>query len=122
MPDPSPDPRTLLPLKPAEFAILMVLVDGEGHGYQIMKEAERRSEGDLRLRPGTLYRILARLLEDGLLEETEERPDPGLDDERRRYYRLSELGRAVTAAEAERLARLVDEARAQDLIRSSRGA
>lgn len=122
MPDASSDIRTLLPLKPAVFAILMVLLDGEGHGYEIMKEVERRSEGDLRLQPGTLYRILARLLEDGLIEETEERPDPESDDERRRYYRLSELGRAAAAAEAERLARLVDQARAEALIRSSREA
>lgn len=121
MPDP-PSTRSLLPLKPAVFAVLMVLVDGEAHGYHLMKEVERRSHGDLRLQPGTLYRLLARLLDDGLLEETEERPDPELDDERRRYYRLSELGRAVTAAEAERLARLVDAARAKALIRSSKGA
>jgi DNA-binding PadR family transcriptional regulator len=107
------DPRDYLPLTPASFQILVALADGEKHGYAILKEVERRTEGKVRLRAGTLYTALARLLDDELVEESRERPDPSLDDERRRYYRLSRRGRAVAAAEAERLAEALEQLRAK---------
>jgi DNA-binding PadR family transcriptional regulator len=97
------------PLKPADFHILLALVDGPRHGYQIMKEVERESEGRVRLEVGTLYRILARLLADGLLQEAEL-------DGRRRNYSLTPLGRRVVQAEAERLAGVVGRLRARKLL------
>lgn len=106
-----------LPLTPVTFEVLLALGDGERHGYAIMREVEERTEGAVRLRPGTLYRAINRLLEMGFLEEAEERPDPAHDDQRRRYYRLTELGRRVAVAEAERLARVVMVARAKKLLR-----
>ncbi len=105
-----------LPLTPAVFQILLVLTDGERHGYAIMKEVEANTRGQMQLGPGTLYRSIKRLLSDGLIEESAERPDPELDDERRRYYRLTALGRRVAAAEAERLAGLVQLAQAKRLL------
>src|SRR5437879_6118048 len=98
------DPETLLPLTPAVFHILLALADGDCHGYGIMQEVERRSEGKVRLGPGTLYGSIKRLLHAGLIEESEVRPEA--DDERRRYYRLTDFGQRVAAAEAERLAHL----------------
>lgn len=111
-----------IPLKPDVLHILLALEETERHGYAILKEIERATDGAVTLAPSPFYRKLKRLTDKGLVEESDERPAPELDDERRRYYRLSELGRAVTAAEAERLARLVDAARAKALIRSSRRA
>lgn len=96
-----------LPLSPPEFQILLALADGEKHGYAIMQEVHKRTEGRTRLGPGTLYGAIKRMLADGLIEETEERPDPNLDDQRRRYYRLTDAGRRLAVAEAERLADLV---------------
>jgi DNA-binding PadR family transcriptional regulator len=109
-----------LPLTPAVYEILLALYDGERHGYEIMREVQRESEGRVILRPGTLYRALSRLLEAELVEESGERPDPELDDERRRYYRLTALGKRVLKAEAERLAAQVNAARAKRLIRNPR--
>jgi len=106
----------LLPLTPAVFHILLTLADGERHGYSIMQEVEKRSESRISLGPGTLYTAIKRLLADGLIEETDERPDPALDDERRRYYRLTPFGRRVAAAEAGRLESLVSEARSRNLL------
>jgi DNA-binding PadR family transcriptional regulator len=106
-----------LPLKPTVFTILLSLSEGDAHGYGIKKEVEERSEGRVLLEPGTLYRVIGKLLDDGLIAETDERPDPGLDDERRRYYRLTPLGRRVLVAEAERLAVLIDGARQARLIK-----
>lgn len=103
------------------FHILLALADKERHGYEIMREVDERSEGKMRLGPGTLYGSIKRMLSDGLIEELDERPDPELDDERRRYYRLSDFGRRVAVAEAERLERLVKSARAKKLL-SARGA
>ena len=103
------------------FHILLALADKERHGYDIMREVETRSEGEVRLGPGTLYGSIKRMLSDGLIEELDERPDPELDDERRRYYRLSNLGRRVAIAEAERLDRLLKSARSKKLL-SPRGA
>jgi len=107
------DPASHLPLTPASFQILVALADGEKHGYAVIKEVARRTGGKVRLRAGTLYTAIARLVDDGLVEESPERPDPALDDERRRYYRLSVRGRAVVAAEADRLAEAVRQVRAK---------
>ena len=109
------DPQQQLPLSPPEFQILLALADGEKHGYAIMQEVQTRSAGRTRLGPGTLYGAIKRMLGDGLVEETEERPDPRLDDRRRRYYRLTDAGRRLAAAEAERLADLVHVAQVKRL-------
>ena len=102
------------------FHILLALADKERHGYDIMREVDERSEGKVRLGPGTLYGSIKRMLSDGLIEELDERPDPELDDERRRYYRLSDLGRRVAMAEAERLEQLVRSARSKKLLSARR--
>jgi DNA-binding PadR family transcriptional regulator len=109
-------PEELLPLTPAVFHILLVLADGGRHGYGIMKEVETQTEGRIAMGPGTLYGSIKRMLTIGLIEESIERPDPGLDDQRRRYYRLTWFGRQVARAEAERLARLVQVAQAKQLV------
>jgi DNA-binding PadR family transcriptional regulator len=101
------DPRDLLPLQPAAFHILLALADGEKHGYGIMQETERATGGDFKLWPGTLYTTIKRLLELELISESDERPDPEMDDQRRRYYRLTDLGRRTALLEAERLRKLV---------------
>jgi len=106
----------LLPLTPAVFQILLALSGGERHGYAIMREIEASTQGQLRIGPGTLYRSIKQMLAQGLIEEAEERPDPALDDERRRYYRLTDFGQRVAAAEARRLARLVAQARERRLL------
>src|SRR5215475_7488939 len=102
----------LLPLTPSAYHILLALAAGEKHGYAVMQEVNRLSEGAVKLGPGTLYRSLKGLLDQGLIAESGERPDPAHDDERRRYYRLTDLGQRVTQAETRRLARLVERARA----------
>src|SRR5579863_2508757 len=98
-------------LTPAMFQILLALADGERHGYSIMQEVERATEGGFQLGPGTLYRSIKQMLALGLIEESDERPDPELDDERRRYYRITGAGRRAASLEALRLARLVSQAR-----------
>ena len=108
--NPALDPREFLPLTPHAFHILLSLIDGELHGYGIIQDDEERTGGDVRLRTGTLYTILRRLVEDGLISETEPRAFEG-GDERRRYYAHTPLGLAVTKAEAARLDRLVQMAR-----------
>lgn len=110
------DPSSFLPLKPAAFHILLSLADAERHGYGIMQEVLSRTSGSVKLGPGTLYGAIKRLLADGLIAESEERPDPALDDERRRYYHLTALGRRVITLEAQRLASLVDMASAKQLL------
>ena len=110
------DPEELLPLTPAVFHILLALADGERHGYGVIKEVDARTEGKVRLGPGTLYGSIKRMLAEGMIEESGERPDPELDDERRRYYRLTGFGRRVASAEAERLSGLVAAARAKRLL------
>jgi DNA-binding PadR family transcriptional regulator len=112
----------LLPLTPAVFHILITLANGEAHGYAIMQEVTRRSGGIVRLGPGTLYGAISRLLGDGLIEESEERPDPEMDDTRRRYYRLTKRGSEVLASETERLAELVRAARSTKAVRKLRPA
>jgi DNA-binding PadR family transcriptional regulator len=109
-------PETYLPLPPATFQILMALVDGERHGYAIMKEVEERTDGDVRLGPGTLYGSLKRLLEGGLVDEGAERADPEVGDERRRYYRITRFGLSVARAEARRMDAVVRTARKKKLI------
>jgi len=110
------DPESYLPLSPPVFHILMALVDEERHGYGIMQEVMFRTDGQVHLVPGTLYGAIKRLLKQNLIEETDERPDPELNDERRRYYRLTEFGQHVVTAEAARLARLVEQAQAKQLL------
>lgn len=101
------DPDTFLPLPDAVFHILLVLADEERHGYGIMQEVLRRTEGKVRLGPGTLYGAIKRMVARGLIEESGRRPDRELDDARRRYYRLTRLGRRVVVAEVARLEALV---------------
>lgn len=115
------DPQELLPLTPAVFHILLALTDGERHGYAIMQEVVRNSDGQLRMGPGTLYGTVKRLLGNRLIEESDERPDPTLDDERRRYYRLTGFGARVVAAEVRRMEGLVKTARARRLIAETKG-
>jgi DNA-binding PadR family transcriptional regulator len=109
-------PQDLLPLTPAVFHILLVLSEGERHGYAIMQEVAADTGGSLQLGPGTLYGCLKRMLSARLVEESDERPDPDLDDERRRYYRITDLGARTLRAEAERLANAVSAARAKRLL------
>lgn len=109
-------PAGLLPLTPAVFHILLALSVEDRHGYGIMQEITALTQGQLRLGPGTLYRSIKQMLAAGMIEEADERPDPALDDERRRYYRLTGFGRRVAQAEAQRLARLVREAEARRLL------
>jgi DNA-binding PadR family transcriptional regulator len=113
-------PEEFLPLTPAVFHILIALGDGESHGYAIMQDVLAKTGGAVRLSAGTLYGAVSRLLEDGLIEELEERPDPAMDDTRRRYYRLSNLGSRVLHAESNRLTELVRTARATRAIRKLR--
>src|SRR6266704_720920 len=96
------DPEDLLPLTPAVFHVLLALADGERHGYAIMREVAESTHGRIKMGPGTLYGTVKRLLEARLIEESDERPDPEMDDERRRYYRLAGLGQRVARAEAHR--------------------
>ena len=112
---PAPHEREATPLTPAVFSILLALADGERHGYSIMQEIERSTQGAARLGPTTLYRSIKQMLAAGLIEETEERPDPELDDERRRYYRLTASGRQVALLETQRLERLLAIARSKPL-------
>jgi len=95
---------------------LVALADGDKHGYAILTEIARRTDGAVRLSAGTLYALIRRAEADGLIAETDERPDLALDDERRRYYRLTALGRRVAAAEIERLESIVEMARAKKLV------
>ena len=111
------DPRSMLPLTPAVLHVLLALADSERHGYGIMREVEGRTGGEVRLGPGTLYGSIKRMLADGLIKESDERPDPEMDDQRRRYYRITDFGRKVAGVEAERLAKLVNTAESKKLVR-----
>lgn len=105
----------LLPLPPAMFHILMALADDDRHGYAIIQDVAERTGGSVKLSAGTLYRSIQRMLDDGVIVEIDERPDPEDDDERRRYYRITPFGRNVARAEAGRLADLVKLARASGI-------
>jgi DNA-binding PadR family transcriptional regulator len=112
MPPPkAPDPERFLPLKPVAFQVLLSLADGERHGYGITQDIASRTSARMRIEPGNLYRSLRTMLDDHLIEESERRPAPDLDDERRRYYRITPLGRRVAVAETARLEQLVIEAK-----------
>ena len=110
------EPESFLPLTPAVFHIMLALTDGEQHGYAIMQSVQDATEGRMRMGPGTLYGTIKRMIADGLIEESAERPDPARDDERRRYYRLSGFGLKVAALEANRLETLVRSARRKNLL------
>jgi len=109
-------PQDLLPLTAPVFHILVALSDEERHGYGIMQDVARQTDDALQLGPGTLYGCLKRMLAAGMVEESDERPDPALDDERRRYYRMTAFGRRVARAEAQRLANAVTAAKARRLF------
>ena len=108
-------PESMLPLPPATFHILVALADDDRHGYAVIQDIAARTGGELKLSAGTLYRSIQRMLEQGLIVETHQRPAPELDDERRRYYRITPFGTAVAKAEARRLSQLVKMARARGL-------
>ena len=106
----------LLPLKPVDFMVLLTLAGRQLHGYGIVAEIAEHTEGKIRLVPGNLYAVLQRLRGKGLLDESDRRPAPDLDDQRRRYYGITPLGRSVLTAEAERLRGLVGMAESMELI------
>ena len=117
MTDTLQNPQDLLPLTPAVFNILLALADGEKHGYGIMLEVETSTKGQILMGPGTLYGSIKRMLQAGLIEESDERVDPEMDDPRRRsYYRLTGLGRRALRMEAERLASQIKIARAKNIF------
>jgi DNA-binding PadR family transcriptional regulator len=111
----SQDVDALLPLPPATFHILMAVTDEDRHGYAIIQDVQARTNGELKLSAGTLYRSIQRMLEQGLIVEAKRRPAPALDDERRRYYAITPFGIAVARAEMRRLTQLVRLARARGL-------
>jgi DNA-binding PadR family transcriptional regulator len=110
-------PERFVPLPSATLHILVALMTGEKHGYGIMRDVEELSDGHVRMGPGTLYGSIKRMLADGLIEESAERPDPELDDQRRRYYRLTGLGERVCSLELQRLEALVKRAGSADWAR-----
>ena len=112
------DADALLPLKPVVFQVLLSLLDSERHGYAIVQDIAERSSARMEIEPGNLYRTLRYMLDEGLIEESDRRPAAGLDDERRRYYRVTRFGQRVASAEAARLVELVADARARNLLKS----
>ena len=112
----------MLPLTPAVLHILLAMADGPKHGYGIMQEGTAITEGCIKMGPGTLYGSIKRILASGLIEETDQRPDPEADDERRRYYKLTASGQGVLSAEARRLSDLVLVARRKRLLGKAEGA
>ena len=113
---PTDEVDSFLPLPNAVFHILVALADRDRHGYSIMQDVDARTGGKVRLSAGTLYTAIRRMLEQGLIEELRDSPDPGSADERRRYYRVTRMGRDVALAEAKRFSELLDQARATRLI------
>ena len=116
VPDADADVDGFLPLPTAVFHILVALADADRHGYAIMQDVADRTDGKVRLSAGTLYSAVRRMLEQGLIEELRASPDPASADERRRYYRLTALGREVAVAEARRVTELLTQAKAAGLI------
>jgi DNA-binding PadR family transcriptional regulator len=110
------DPEKLIPLSTAFFHILVALADRDRHGYSIMQDVASRTSGKIQLSPGTLYSSIRRMLEQGLIEELSESPDPESTDERRRYYRITRFGRRVAASEVARLHTLLSQARDTGLV------
>jgi DNA-binding PadR family transcriptional regulator len=115
-----PDPKEELPLKPVDLLLLHALADGERHGYALIRELDERTGGAVRLEAGNLYRVVRRLLDDGLLAESGRRPAPDQDDERRRYYAITPYGRRVLAAELSRLQTIVRLAERQGILSPER--
>jgi DNA-binding PadR family transcriptional regulator len=111
-----------MPVTSAMFNVLLALVDGEKHGYAILKEVTEQTQGEVRLSTGTLYGIIKRLLAEGLIAESRTRPAAEMDDSRRRYYRVTQTGRELAAAEAVRMEKLIARARAKRLIKVFRPA
>ncbi len=107
------NPHEFLPLKPLVFHILLVLVAGERHGYSIVREVASQTDGHIKVEPGNLYRTLRTIAAQGLIEESANRPDPDLDDQRRRYFTITPLGNEVLRAEALRMERLSLSAKAE---------
>src|SRR5215467_11858324 len=110
--DKQPQPESMLPLPPATFHILIALAEEDRHGYAIIQDVAARTNGELKLSAGTLYRSIQRMLEQGLVAETRDRPSPEIDDPRRRYYRITDFGVEVARAETRRLSQLMKFARA----------
>lgn len=119
---PADTPEEMVPLSPAVFHILLTLVDRERHGYSMMQEIARQTDGTLRIGPTTLYRSIKQMLAKNLIMEVDERPDRALDDERRRYYRITSFGRLVASAEARRLEQALGVARTKALLGGQPGA
>lgn len=117
----TPQIDQMLPLTPAVFQILLALADQERHGYGIRQEVMAMTQNQVQMGPGTLYGTIKRMLETKLIEESDERPDPELDDERRRYYRLTDWGRQVLVAETQRLSALVKVAQTKQVLGSAKG-
>ena len=115
------DPTGLVPLPVAQFNVLIALTTGDKHGYAIMREVEDFTKGAVTMGPGTLYGAVKQMLKVGLIKESDERPDPELDDERRRYYRLTGLGERVLKAELARMEQLVSTGRARTAAAARRG-
>ena len=113
----SRDPKSFLPLKPVDFLLLLALAEDEQHGYGLVQSISDRTQGMVELEPGNLYRVIKRLLADGFVAESEHRPAPDLDDERRRYYRLTPLGARVAIEESQRLRVLVSSPSVRALTR-----
>ena len=113
------NPESLLPLPTAVFHILIALADRDRHGYSIMQDVSSRTDGKVQLSAGTLYSSIRRMLEQGMIEELRESPDPSSTDERRRYYRLTKFGKRVAAAEVQRLNAMLQQARATGLVRGT---
>jgi DNA-binding PadR family transcriptional regulator len=118
----NPEPEAAAPLTPAMFHILLALAGDDLHGYAILKEVAVRTAGEVQLSTGTLYGVIKRLLNEGLIVELRERPAVAHDDERRRYYRLTTKGREVAATEAQRLAKVVELARSRRLLKKTQHA
>jgi len=115
---PRPDLDAFLPLKPVSFQVLLSLVDGERHGYAITQDIASRTSARMHIEPGNLYRALRTMLDEGLIEESGRRPAPDLDDERRRYYRITSFGRRVATAEIARLETMIAEAKSKKWARA----
>ncbi len=114
-------PKAPFRITPVVFHVMLSLADQETHAYRIMKDVDERTRGSIKIGPGSLHFTLAKLLEAGMIEESAHRPDPAMDDSRRKYYRLTDFGREFLSAEATKLADIVEIARGMDLISGAGG-